>query len=402
MQTLSIRTAWLLGLLAIMSMSPIAAADPAAGGLQRPLRVAAYNVSLQHERAGGLIEQLSGDHLPARQVAAVIQRVRPDLLLLNEFDHDPLGQAAALFEERYLGQGQFGERAIGYPYRYFADVNTGVASGLDLSGDGRTDGPADAWGFGQHPGQYGMLVLSRYPIAADEVRSFQQLRWSAMPEALAPIDPVKRKPWYAPEVWSQLRLSSKSHWDVPVQTPQGRIHLLAAHPTPPVFDGPEDRNGRRNHDEIRLWAEYLSHVQSDWLCDDAGRCGGLPPGARFVIAGDYNASPEGGASLAGAIQQLLQHPRVLPHQAPTSLGALRVNAESVTEPQTDIDRAAATAWFGPRLGSMRVDYVLPSRGFEIVASGVFWPPPERNEAQWLVASDHRLVWADLRLAAADE
>jgi endonuclease/exonuclease/phosphatase family metal-dependent hydrolase len=47
---------------------------------------------------------------------------------------------------------------------------------------------------------------------------------------------------------------------------------------------------------------------------------------------------------------------------------------------------------------MRVDYVLPSTDFDVVRSGVFWPPPEHPEAQWLKASDHRMVWVDLRLA----
>ena len=34
------------------------------------------------------------------------------------------------------------------------------------------------------------------------------------------------------------------------------VHFLVSHPTPPVFDGPEDRNGPRNYDEIRFWADY--------------------------------------------------------------------------------------------------------------------------------------------------
>jgi len=57
---------------------------------------------------------------------------------------------------------------------------------------------------------------------------------------------------------SGMRLSSKSHWDVPVNTPNGPLHIYASHPTPPVFDGPEDRNGLRNADEIRFWSLYLN------------------------------------------------------------------------------------------------------------------------------------------------
>src|SRR3546814_2632341 len=55
---------------------------------------------------------------------------------------------------------------------YLAPVNTGVPSGLDLDGSGTVGGEGrdrgnDAWGYGLHPGQYGMLVLSRYPIDTD-------------------------------------------------------------------------------------------------------------------------------------------------------------------------------------------------------------------------------------------
>src|SRR3546814_14376375 len=75
-----------------------------------------------------------------------------------------------------------------YPYRYLAPVNTGVPSGLDLDGSGTIGGEGrdrgnDAWGYGLHPGQYGMLVLSRYPIDTDAVRTFRLLKWSAMPGA---------------------------------------------------------------------------------------------------------------------------------------------------------------------------------------------------------------------------
>ncbi len=365
----------------------------------RPLRVATFNVSLNSDQAGGLIKQLEGDRLPAKQVAAVIQRVRPDVLLLNEFDFDEAGRAAHLFVERYLGDGQFGERAIEFPHRFDAPVNTGVPSGLDLTGDGTRTGAGDAWGFGNHPGQYGMLVLSRFPISVEQVRTFQNLRWSAMPNALAPVAPASQQPWYSPEVWTQLRLSSKSHWDVRIETPLGPLHLLAAHPTPPVFDGPEDRNGRRNSDEIRLWSDYLSDAPAAWLCDDAGRCGGLAQDARFVIVGDYNADPAEGDSVPGAITQLLEHPRVLRYPAPVSGGATIYEAERFDAARVRRTPAEqSTAAFGPRIGSMRVDYVLPSTDFDVVRSGVFWPPPEHPEAQWLKASDHRMVWVDLRLA----
>lgn len=364
------------------------------------LRVATFNTSLYSEQAGGLIARLEAGDPEARKIAAVLQRVRPDIVLLNEFDHDEAGRAADLFQRDYLGVGQHGQAPLAYPHRYLAPVNTGVPSGLDLDRNGRvaTEGRErgnDAWGYGLHPGQYGMLVLSKYPIDADSARSFRLLRWSTMPGALAPTDPATGKAFYPPEVWSRLRLSSKSHWDLPVETPLGTLHLLAAHPTPPVFDGPERRNAARNHDEIRLWAEYLSPGDKPWLCDDQGRCGGLAPAARFVIVGDYNADPADGGSLPGAIQQLLEHPRVLRMATPRSEGALASAAANRANDAQHGAHAHDTARFGPRSGNFRVDYVLPSVGFVPLDSGVFWPRPGETGADWLDATDHHLVWVDL-------
>ena len=377
---------------------PAARTEPVTPAM--PLRFATFNTSLFDEEHGGLVARLDEGDQDARRIAATIQHQRPDVLLLNEFDYDPQGRAATLFQQRYLGVGQSGQQPITYPYRYFAEVNTGVPSGLDLDQDGRVGGEGryhgnDAWGYGLHPGQYGMLVLSMHPIDADAVRSFRLLRWSTMPGAREPKFPDGR-PFYPAGVWSQLRLSSKAHWDVPIDTPMGRIHFLVAHPTPPVFDGPERRNAARNHDEIRLWAEYVSPGDKPWLCDDAGTCGGLAADARFVIAGDYNADPADGGSLPGAIHQLLEHPRVLRYATPRSDGAPAdagvnpaANAVHKSSPAHD------TASFGARNGNYRVDYVLPSVGLAVQSSGVFWPRPGETGVAWLDATDHRMVWADL-------
>ena len=374
-------------------------ADPGLSA-RAPMRVATYNTSLYSEQAGGLIRQLEGNDDHAARIAAVLQLVRPDIVLLNEFDYDAAGRAASLFQDRYLAVPQpGGGDALTYPYRYLAPVNTGVPSGLDLDGNGEVGGKGrdrgnDAWGYGLHPGQYGMLVLSRYPIAADGVRTFQHLKWSAMPGARAPRDPATGAAWYPLQVWSQLRLSSKSHWDVPITTPGGVVHLLAAHPTPPVFDGPENRNGRRNADEIRLWADYIAGKDDRaWLCDDTGRCGGLAADARFVIAGDYNADPVDGDGEPGAIAQLLDHPRVNASFIPRSRGAAQ-RAQARGIPRRG-DLASHTGDFGPKGGTLRLDYVLPSANLRVTDGGVFWPANDEPGSGIAAASDHHLVWMDL-------
>ncbi|MNM57419.1 hypothetical protein D3C81_686180 [compost metagenome] len=367
------------------------------------LRLATYNTSLYSDEDGGLIRELQGDSAHARKIAAVLQQTRPDLVLLNEFDFDDAHRAADLFQQRYLEVAQTGGgEPLHYAYRYLAPVNTGVPSGLDLDNNGTVGGKGrergnDAWGYGLHPGQYGMLVLSRFPIDEKAVRSFQLLKWSTLPGALRPVDPGTGKSFWPDAVWSQLRLSSKSHWDVPVNTPLGTVHVLASHPTPPVFDGKEKRNAARNHDELRLWKEYLDGGDKPWLCDDQGRCGGLAADARFVIVGDLNNDPVDGDGRHDAILELLEHPRVLRYATPSSKGA---EEASLAYAEKGITRRGApqhaTGDFGPRSGTMRLDYVLPSAGFSHVGSGVFWPANESPEAKIADGSDHHLVWVDVR------
>ena len=376
------------------------AAEPARrGGDVQPLRAATYNVSMHRGREGQLLEDLAGgEDAQIRAVAEVIQINNPDILLLNEFDHDAEGRGIDLFREKYLEVPQNGQSPAFYPYSFSAPVNTGVPSELDLDRDGTVGGPDDAWGFGEFPGQYGMVVLSRHPILADQVRTFQDLRWADMPRNLLPTD------FYGPEISPQLRLSSKSHWDVPVQIGSTVLHVLAAHPTPPSFDGPEKRNQRRNHDEIRLWVDYLSSgSRAKWIVDDDGTRGGLEAGAPFVILGDLNSDPADGDSWPGAIEQLLRHPRVQDPE-PASEGAVEA-AESQGGANTEHTGKASldTADFSePSPGNLRVDYVLPSRGLPIVSSAVFWPRQgtpgsELTGTDPFPTSDHRLVRVDLQV-----
>lgn len=368
------------------------------------MRVATYNTSLYSDEAGGVIRELQGDSAHARKIASVLQKVRPDLVLLNEFDFDEKHRAADLFQQRYLEVAQpGGGEPLHYPYRYLAPVNTGVQSGLDLDGNGTVGGTGrdrgnDAWGYGLHPGQYGMLVLSKFPIDEAQVRTFQRLRWSTLPGAVNPLDPAKGRPFYPDTIWSQLRLSSKSHWDVPVRTPTGTVHFLVSHPTPPVFDGPEDRNGHRNAAELHLWREYLATGDAPWLRDDQGRCGRLGSDARFVIAGDLNNDPVDGDGHHEAILELLEHPRVMRMATPRSEGgeetALAYAAKGL---QRRGAPAHVTGDFGPRAGAMRLDYVLPSTGFALIGSGVYWPKKADPDAAIADGSDHHLVWVDLTL-----
>ena len=396
----------------------------AAPAFGQQLRVATYNCSLNRTVAGELIQDLSTPNDPqARQVAEILQRVDADVVLLNEFDFDAAGQALALFQQNYLAVSQNGQDPVDYPHVFLAPSNTGAATGFDLDNNGfafqtlpeyeaavaAANLPAflagifygnDAKGFGEFEGKFAMVVLSKFPIVRGRVRTFQNFLWQDMPGALLPVDPATNQSWYSQAELDVLPLSSKSHWDIPVRVGRRVIHVLAAHPTPPVFDGDEDRNGRRNHDEIRFWRDYVTPFRGGYIYDDDGRRGGLPLFSRFVIAGDYNADPLDGDSTMNAIDQLLESFFVDDRTPPTSDGGPEAaQLQGMANLSHQGDPALDTADFGDESpGNLRVDYVLPAR-FRVRhrAGGVFWPTTASPLSALVGASDHRLVWADLRL-----
>jgi len=377
------------------------------------IRFASYNASLFRDTEGQLITDLSNpDNTQAQAVSEIIQRTNPDVLLINEFDFDEDGKAAALFQDNYLGIGQNGAEPVEYPYVYLAPSNTGIPSKFDLNNDGVIDTTAgdrsygdDALGFGVFPGQYGMVLYSKYPIVEEEVRTFQNFLWQDMPGALLPDNPdtPESNDFYSEEELEVFRLSSKNHWDIPIEIDGEIVHVLASHPTPPAFDGPEQRNVRRNYDEIRFWADYITPAEGDYIYDDAGNKGGLTPGASFVIMGDLNADPYDGGSLPGAIQLLLNNPQINTNVTPFSKGGVEqtllqgdVNLIHTLNPSFD------TADFAEPPGNLRVDYVLPSQDLAYDEARVFWPTTDDSLFELVgtypfPSSDHRLVWADLNL-----
>lgn len=371
------------------------------------IRVATYNSSLFRDSDGQLSRELeNGKNEQARKIAEVVQRVRPDILLINEFDFDKSQRAAELFRTQYLAIGQNGCEPVKFDYFFTAPVNTGRPSGRDLNHNGKLGEPDDAIGYGRHEGEYGMLVLSKFPIDRNHIRSFQKFLWRDMPDAKLPTDPRTGKPYYDADDLAVLRLSSKSHWDVPISVPaQGGaqpfvVHLLCSHPTPPVFDGPEDRNGQRNHDEVRLLADYIDPDKSGYLIDDAGQRGGLATNALFVIVGDLNCDPLDGEGLPGTMDQLLKNLRINSSFTPTSQGGPLVvaqHADQFKKHRGDPSRVTAD-FTGEHHGCLRIDYVLPSRGYELVTGGIFWPVPGRPGVDAITATDHRCVWLDLRPA----
>ena len=402
------------GLLSFLCLGLSLAGCSSAPASPEPIRVMTYNV--EDIRTADLRRS---DHARMQRAAAIIQYLQPDILLLQEItydqpgdpeykDSDRPGQNARRFAENYLSTPQADSLEALPMTAFMAPTNTGIASGHDLNNDGKAvtavpeipaassdtamppqndagrDYGEDAWGFGTFPGQYGMglLVRDNLRIQTNDVRTFRLFKWIDMPGARRPTNPETGLSWYDDATWRDLRLSSKSHWDVPVMLPDSSvIHVLASHPTPPGFDGPENRNGLRNYDEIRFWADYLD--QAPYIYDDSTQTGGLSGDAHFVIMGDQNADPDGGGSVDGSIDQVLDHIRIdaaAPMASPEGQRAF-----------SDLSPGHTAEW------ERRVDYVLPSRSLNVEDRGI-WRPLDPNAVR---ASDHFPVWLDIRLPRAE-
>jgi hypothetical protein len=368
------------------------------------IRFATFNIQeLSLQKLQQVDSSGKGANPQVLNCAEILQRVRPDIVLINEIDApstaddreslNPAGNAARQFLDKYLAISQKGLLPLEFPYLYIAPSNTGVPTGHDLDNDGKKDGPADSFGFGRYPGEYGMALLSRFPIQMDGIRTFRKMLWKNMPGNLMPDGKDAKPAFYDVDERNLFRLSSKSHWDIPLLIKGQFVHALCSHPTPPVFDGPEDSNGRRNYDEVRFWSDYLTGQESaQWICDDDGKSGGLKPGSHFVILGDLNAEPVRGDPVYGqrAIDLLIHH-RLVYDPQPKSVGA----EEQPNKLGLNGYLPFKTSDFG------RLDFVLPSKSLRFVGSGVFWPS-SKSPFFFLVdtpqsSSDHKLVWLDVEI-----
>ncbi len=356
------------------------AAGPAAA---ETLRLATFNADLSRDGPGLLLRDiLSGEDARIGAAADIVVHVDPDILLITKFDYDRGGAALDAFAETLA------ERGAAYPHRFALRPNTGMATGRDMIGDGRRGTADDKQGYGRFAGQAGMALLSRHPVA-DGVRDFSDFLWRDLPGALIPER--DGAPFPSDEVFEIQRLSTTGHWDVPVALPDGRVlNLLAFYTSPPVFGGPENRNLRRNHDEVRFWTLLLD-----------GELPMPPPEPPFAVIGDSNLDPHDGDGMQAAMRDLLAHP-ALQDPAPESAGALAAAGEAEAAQAGDPARDTTEWRMADGPGNLRVDYVLPSAELTVRDAEVFWPHPDDPAHALLgegdeAASRHRLVWVDIAL-----
>ncbi|WP_265501934.1 endonuclease/exonuclease/phosphatase family protein [Paracoccus beibuensis] len=323
-------------------------AGPAAA---EPVRIATWDPGLSRGGPGLLMRDIGRDDPQVLAAAQAVVAMVPDAILLTGFDWDLDGRALDAFADLLDREGH------PMPHRFAGRTNRGLQAGLDLDADGRAGQPRDAQGYGEFTGQQAMALLSRLPILG--VTDHSATLWRDMPGNRMPPSPHA----------DVQRLSSAAHWDIALQGPAGPLHLLAFSATPPAF---EDRNVARNHDEAAFWLDHL-------------------PEAPFVVIGNLNLDPvdgDGDSAALNALLQVAQDPAPRGDWQPPQTGA---NADHRGDPALD------TAEYD-RVGNLRLDYVLPAQGLEVIASGVLWPAPGDPLAEAVATASHRkLVWVDLDL-----
>ncbi|MFN3526442.1 MAG: endonuclease/exonuclease/phosphatase family protein [Paracoccus sp. (in: a-proteobacteria)] len=284
--------------------------------------------------------------------AQVIAATAPDAILLTGFDWDHDSRALQAFAALLVETGH------DMPHHFAARPNSGLQTGLDLDGDGRLGRARDAQGYGSFTGQSGMAILSRLPLGP--VTDHTAMLWRDLPGHRMPPTPHA----------DIQRLSSTAHWDVPLLTAAGPLHLLAFAATPPAF---EPRNIPRNHDEITFWRHHL-------------------PDAPFAVIGNLNLDPADGDGDPTALTALLtvtQDPAPRGAFQPPQTGA---NAGHRGDPALD------TAEYDRLPGNLRLDYILPAQSLTVADAGVIWPSPDDPLAESAALASHRkLVWVDLNL-----
>lgn len=329
------------------------------------LRIATYNPDLSASGPGLLLHDLQKPDLPAQRAAAVavIAALDADVIVLTGIDYDLRAEALSALALRLEAAGQ------PYPHRLALRPNTGVPTGRDLDRNGQLGEARDAQGWGRFLGEGGMAVLSRLPLGPD-IRDFSGLLWADLPGNLMPDTEPAR---------DIQRLHTTGAYEVPVILPDGRIlRRLAFYASPPVFDGPEDRNGRRNHDEAAFWQRLLEG-DLDWP----------PPPAPFVLLGQTSLDPMDGEGRPDALRALLSHPAL---QDPAPRGT-----SGRYDPGHAGDAALDTALY-EGLGGLRVEVILPSADLKVRDAAVLWPPDSDPMAATLTAaSRHSPLWVDLAL-----
>lgn len=301
--------------------------------LSDPVRIGYWHSELSAKGPGVLLRDIRRGTPRIAAAAQAIAKLDADILVLGGVDYDHAQATLTALAGTATAAG-----APEYPHLFARRPNTGMDTGLDMDGDGRMGRARDMQGFATFAGQGGMAVLSRWPVTL--IADHSARLWRDMPDSLL-IDAKGRRGAAATGADVQ-RMSTTVHWELRV-TPPGAapLTLMILHATPPVFDGPEDRNGRRNADEALFFLHRLDGAF------------GPPPGEPFVILGTFNLDPDAGDGHRAVMRQVLSDPRLAD---PPALAG---------RPTADFP--------SPGPGAMRVDYILPSGSLTITGAARLTP-----------------------------
>ncbi|WP_323034678.1 endonuclease/exonuclease/phosphatase family protein [Pararhodobacter sp.] len=320
---------------------------------QSSLRLALYHTGLGRDGPGILLRDIRRDVADVVTARDAITALAPDILVLLDMDWDLEAITLDAFAEGLAAAGH------AMPHRFNPRPNAGMATGLDLDGDGRFGTADDAQGWARFAGSGGMALLSRWPIDTARLTDHTAFLWRDLPDARLPQRNGQAFPNAA--VFDVQRLASVAAWEVPVRVGEHALTVMAYHAGPPAFGGAENRNFNRNADETAFWRYRLD-----------GRLG-PPPTAPFVLMGDANLDPDGGDGNHAEIRALLTHPAL---QDPRPLGSSPVDGA----------QSPVTAHWPDGPGALRVEYALPSAALRVLASGLIWPSDEAR---------HAIVWLDI-------
>ncbi len=416
----------------------------ACGGSSSPkkftetVRFATFHVDMAYDHSQGYFDLLAqtratGEAQDPRlaNLAAVLQQTyqeaQPDVLLLTgiatQISEGGLPDETAIiqFEQNYLAQPQASDLSgLSYPYRYVAATNSGQFIPVDVNGDGKLALPEDAQGYGHFHGQNSFVLLSQYPLEPQQARTFRQFKWHQVEGVSKPLRDDGSELEEA--TWERLNVMDTNFVDIPMRLPDGRrVSLLL---TQLVNQQPDEGARRsawlqhRNGAQLNFIADYISdRKDGDYLVDDQGRRGGVNLGRPFVLMGNLNNDED-------PFHLTVQTPWAEPFEVNSSalrrvlsdsylLGSNgRFNSDGLTPDSFGADayqQLVGSSHIHPQiwtsLSGMRFSYVLPHKALPIVDSGVFWPAPGEEGAQWLydeqgdadpaLSSHERLVWVDI-------
>ncbi|HIW98705.1 MAG TPA: hypothetical protein H9871_01030 [Candidatus Nesterenkonia stercoripullorum] len=355
------------------------------------IRVGTVRAGMTSSTEEELLEDLgTGVFPPARSLAEAAQLNRPDVLLVTGITSDGDEEIAETLRSKYFEVGQNGQEGLDYPYVYAGPSNSGNESGADLDGDGVVGGPGDSIGYGEHPGQHGMILFSSFPIEEKGVRTFQEFLWEDLPDSAAGSSE------YSDLERSVMRLTSAAFWDVPLTVDAGEdsertVNVVASSLARP--QDPADVDADRGDDERRMIADYLAG-EAWYLTDDDGDPA-PGTGSEFVYMGEpatqYDLPGSANEDLAELLDsQAVQDPE------PEAVTEEPLSSRSVGSGGSQ-SRATRAVDDGM---DVRSAFILPGASMDIGDSGVFWPAEGEYGADLVQpgsdqAISDRLVWLDI-------